>query len=160
MKTKSQMITILSLIVLASMFFISNTNLVYAMAPHRYGHETMNTVCGDQLCNKVNENRIPAKNLSQMHTIQDDTNHAPSVEIEQIYQYDKQSTGSYIATIKLTAGDMNLSIVKISLQSDFNKIMIPINGIFAHDSQIIDIRTHASDPKSIVANISSWQYNE
>lgn len=172
MKKRSQALLVISVITLSTTLILSNTNAVYAMkslgedpsinriGPAHYGLNTKNIVCGDKLCNQPSSNLVLSLASNKIkHTI-DNSNNNPSIKIGQVFHYSKQDQNAYTAILKVTAGKKDLSNIQLLVHSDMKEKNIPIDGLFAQSGESVQVRIHAQEPKSIIANIGSWEYNE
>ena len=160
------MVVIIS--VLAATLILSGTSHAYALqslgespsigrtGPDHFGLATKRIVCDDHLCQNAVKPMpsITAENAKTMHKA---PSHSPSITTEQVYKFSKQAKDTYIAVFKVNGGDKNLSKVQVSIQSDRDKITVPIDGLFTEDHQVMEIRIHATDPQSIMAYPVSWQ---
>ena len=171
MKIQSQTFMIMSIAVLATTLILSSSHAVYAMkslgenpsisrvGPQHFGLTTKGIVCGDKLCKDTKVKTVLSITPSKFKNMMDNPSHTPTIETGQVFHSSKQTKDAYNAVFKVTAGDKDLGKLQIFAHSDMEQKIIPINGLFAKSSQVVQVRIHAQDPQSIGAVIGSWNFN-
>lgn len=159
MKQKSQILTIATMAVLAATMLASSSHVVYAtkslgedpslnrVGPKTYGSVTSAIVCGDHLCTSGPSESLMVQ-LSSSKVSK--TIFAPIVDKVRVHPY-SQSPDFYLALVKITTGDKNITKSVLHVKSDMEQMSIPVGSMFAYSSDIIDVRIHASNPSAIDA---------
>jgi len=126
-----------------------------AQSTYQYGIRTQAVVCGDHLCNE--HKTVSAVNPENVQTnVVTAPEHMPTLKIEQANNYRGHDKNAYIVTIKVTAGDTNLSNVVVKVTSDVGGNGGIINDLFSYDDTILVVRMQAMDPASIHATIAGF----
>jgi hypothetical protein len=93
---------------------------------------------------------------SEVKTNAEVPGHMVQIEIVDVTVFAGDEPNVYVATIKLTAGDADVTKLRVIVVSDKESLPIDVNHLSAGKDTTSSIRIHADDPSTISANIQSY----
>ena len=84
------------------------------------------------------------------------SSHMVQIEIVDVTVFEGDEPNTYVITIKLTAGDADVTKLRAIVVSDKESLPIDVNHLSAGKDTTSSIRIHADDPSLISANIQSY----
>ncbi|GEM_PF-2454686 len=147
------------LLVVVGPSLLSSADASDIQVTYQYGIRTNAIVCGDHLCNE-------SKTVSAVnpHNVKTDVStapaHMPTIEIMSAHNYLAHEDNAYLVTLKVRAGDANLSNVSVNVKSDVGDNGAVISSLFADKGTVVVVRMTAMDPASIHASIEGFHLRD
>jgi hypothetical protein len=82
--------------------------------------------------------------------------HMVTLQIGDVVKFQGEGVNVYVVTLKVSAGDVSVTKVRIQITSDTDSVPLNINRLSADSDSTGTIRIHALNPSSITAAISSY----
>ncbi len=93
---------------------------------------------------------------SEVKTDAEVPGHMVQIEIVDVTVFEGDEPNTYVATIKITAGDADVTKLRAMVVSDTESLPVDVNHLSAGKDTTSSIRIHADDPSTITAKISSY----
>lgn len=129
----------------------------------------MNPKSGEMICENqdqaqkyINEgwtNTDPMTDTISSSEVKTDTeppSHMVQIQIVDVTVFEGDEPNVYVVTIKLTAGDADVTKLRAIVVSDMESLPIDVNHLSAGKDTTSSIRIHADDPSTISANVQSY----
>ena len=147
------------LLIVAGPSLLNSADASDIQVTYQYGIRENTVVCGDHLCNP--SHTVTAVNPDNVQTgVTTVPAHMPTVEIKSAHNYLAHEKNAYIVTLRVAAGDTNLSNIIVSVSSDVGGNGGVITSLFADKSSVLVVRMQAMDPASIHASISGFHIRD